>query len=87
VHEPARGVRSGPHLEDRPRAAERLHEAGERDRTDPLDRDEDGDGEPFAPAGRVFREWVAITTIDRNLWQSVLAEAVDFARESLSDQQ
>ncbi len=48
---------------------------------------EDGDGDPFAPAGKVFREWVAITVIDRNLWQSVLAESVDFARESLSDHQ
>ena len=48
---------------------------------------EDGDGDPFAPAGKVFREWVAITTIDRNLWRSVLAESVDFAREFLSDQQ
>jgi hypothetical protein len=48
---------------------------------------EAGDGDPFAPAGRVFREWVAITTIDRDLWQAVLAESVDFAREPLSDHQ
>ncbi len=48
---------------------------------------ENGDGDPFAPAGKVFREWVAITTIERDLWQSVLADAVDFARESLSDHQ
>jgi hypothetical protein len=48
---------------------------------------EDGDGDPFAPAGKVFREWVAIPSLDRDLWQSVLAEAVDFARESLSNQQ
>jgi hypothetical protein len=46
----------------------------------------DGEGDPFAPAGRVFREWVSIPTIDRDLWRSVLAEAVDFARESLTDQ-
>ena len=39
-----------------------------------------GDGEPFAPAGRVFREWVAIPRIDRALWQRLLAEAVEFAR-------
>ena len=45
-----------------------------------------GDGDPFAPAGKVFRDWVRISRIDRDLWQSVLAEAVDFARESLSDQ-
>ena len=39
-----------------------------------------GDGEPFAPAGRVFREWVAIPTADPELWRTLLAEAVDFAR-------
>ena len=43
-----------------------------------------GEGEPFAPAGKVFREWVAIPTIDRDLWRKVLAEAVDFAREGLA---
>ena len=41
---------------------------------------ERGDGEPFAPAGKVFREWVAIPTVDRELWRTLLAEAVDFAR-------
>lgn len=46
---------------------------------------ESGDGEPFAPAGRVFREWISIPAVDRDLWQVVLAEAVDFARESLGD--
>lgn len=45
---------------------------------------EDGDGEAFAPAGKVFREWISIPTIDRDLWQTVLAEAVDFARDSLN---
>jgi hypothetical protein len=45
----------------------------------------DGRGEPFAPAGRVFREWVAIPSADRSLWQAVLAEAVDFARQSLTE--
>jgi hypothetical protein len=42
-----------------------------------------GVGDPFAPAGKVFREWVAISTVDRELWQRVLAEAVDFARQGL----
>jgi hypothetical protein len=46
---------------------------------------ESGTGEMFAPAGRVFREWVSIPTIDRDLWQQVLAEAVDFARHQLAD--
>ena len=44
-----------------------------------------GDGDPFAPAGKVFREWVSIPTVDRRLWQSLLAEAVDFARQVLPE--
>ena len=43
-----------------------------------------GRGDPFAPAGKVFREWVAIPTVDRALWQQVLAEAVEFARLGLA---
>jgi hypothetical protein len=43
-----------------------------------------GRGESFAPAGRIFREWVAIPTVDRILWETLLAEAVDFARDGLS---
>lgn len=44
-----------------------------------------GTGDQFAPAGKVFREWVAIPTIDRQLWRTLLAEAVAFARTTLSD--
>lgn len=32
-------------------------------------------GEPFAPAGRVFREWVAVAQPDRERWQILLHEA------------
>lgn len=39
----------------------------------------DGIGEPFAPAGRVFREWVAIPKPDRRRWQHLLIEARDHA--------
>jgi hypothetical protein len=46
---------------------------------------EEGRGDPFAPAGKVFREWVSIPTVDRALWQAVLAEAVDFARHGLAE--
>ncbi|MGH3383549.1 MAG: hypothetical protein ACRDO1_03115 [Nocardioidaceae bacterium] len=46
---------------------------------------ESGDGDPFAPAGKVFREWVSIPTVDRELWQTLLAEAVDCARQGLGD--
>ena len=44
---------------------------------------ESGTGEPFAPAGKVFREWVSIRAVDRELWRALLAEAADFARASL----
>lgn len=46
---------------------------------------DNGDGDSFAPAGRIFREWVSIPTINRDLWLTLLAEAVDFARKSLTD--
>jgi uncharacterized protein (TIGR02453 family) len=42
----------------------------------------EGVGEPFAPAGRVFREWVAIPQRDRERWQRLLTEARDHARPS-----
>lgn len=42
----------------------------------------DGVGEPFAPAGRVFREWVAIPQPDRECWQRLLTEACDHAGPS-----
>ena len=38
-----------------------------------------GHGEPFAPAGRVFREWVAVPRPDRRRWRALLAEARDNA--------
>jgi len=44
-----------------------------------------GRGDPFAPAGKVFREWVAIPIVDRPLWQQLLAEAVAFARQQLAE--
>ena len=47
-----------------------------RDRVDELiDR---GIGQPFAPAGKVFREWVAIAKPDRRRWSKLLVEAVAF---------
>lgn len=44
---------------------------------------DDGHGDPFAPAGKVFREWVSISMGDPELWRILLTEAVDFARRSL----
>ena len=35
----------------------------------------DGIGEPFAPNGRVFREWVTIPEPDAAVWELLLAEA------------
>ena len=46
---------------------------------------ETGTGDPFAPAGKVFREWVAIPTVDRELWRTLLSEAAAFARRSLTE--
>ncbi|MGH3463032.1 MAG: hypothetical protein ACRDP9_16350 [Kribbellaceae bacterium] len=44
-----------------------------------------GDGEPFAPAGKRFREWLSIPAVDRTLWQSLLTEAVNFAHKGLAE--
>ena len=38
----------------------------------------EGIGQPFAPAGKVFREWVAIMKTDRRRWSKLLVEAVAF---------
>lgn len=42
---------------------------------------EAGEGEAFAPAGKVFREWVLLPRPDRALWTRLLEEAVAFAKE------
>ncbi len=39
---------------------------------------EKGQGQPFAPAGRVFREWVSIARADRRRWRALLREGVAF---------
>lgn len=38
----------------------------------------EGAGEPFAPAGRVFAEWVMVRRRDRDRWRALLHEAVAF---------
>ena len=40
---------------------------------------EEGVGRPFAPAGKVFREWVAIADIDKQRWLDLLREGVALA--------
>ena len=37
-----------------------------------------GVGRPFAPAKRVFREWVSIPTRDRRRWRALLREGIAF---------
>ncbi|HEX6256962.1 MAG TPA: MmcQ/YjbR family DNA-binding protein [Euzebyales bacterium] len=39
---------------------------------------EEGSGAPFAPNGRVFREWVSVTTVDEDRWRELLADAKAF---------
>ena len=39
---------------------------------------EQGAGLPFAPAGRVFREWVSVPKRDRRHWRALLREGVAF---------
>jgi hypothetical protein len=40
-----------------------------------------GTGRPFAPAGRVFKEWVSVPKPDRRLWRKLLREGVRFVAE------
>ena len=39
---------------------------------------DDGIGDPFAPNGRVFREWVKIPDFDEERWTALVAEAKRF---------
>jgi hypothetical protein len=41
-----------------------------------------GQAEPFAPAGRTFREWAAIDPDRLEQWPSLLDEALAFVAES-----
>ncbi|MGD9749595.1 MAG: hypothetical protein AB7W59_01225 [Acidimicrobiia bacterium] len=38
----------------------------------------DGEGRPFAPAGRVFKEWVSVPSADRERWMELLVEGIAF---------
>ena len=37
-----------------------------------------GEAEPFAPAGRTFREWAAIKPARHTVWPSLIDEALAF---------
>jgi hypothetical protein len=43
-----------------------------------------GGGEPFAPAGRVFREWALVADRDIRRWRALIAEARSFVEALLS---
>jgi hypothetical protein len=37
-----------------------------------------GDGQSFAPAGKVFKEWLSVPKRDRRRWRSLLRESIAF---------
>jgi hypothetical protein len=37
-----------------------------------------GAGQPFAPARRVFKEWLSVPKPDRRRWRELLREGVEF---------
>ncbi len=39
---------------------------------------ESGDGAAFAPAGKVFKEWVAVESFDETRWTDLIAESMEF---------
>jgi hypothetical protein len=45
-----------------------------------------GTGRPFAPAGKIFREWVSIPQRDRRRWRSLLREAAAFVAPRPADE-
>ena len=43
---------------------------------------QDGTAEPFAPAGRRFKEWALITDRDGDRWENLMTEAIAFVGAS-----
>ena len=37
-----------------------------------------GKGQPFAPSGKAFREWLSVPEPDQRRWRALLAEGVSF---------
>ncbi len=37
-----------------------------------------GTGQPFGPAGKIFKEWISIPNRDEGLWRALLLEGIDF---------
>lgn len=44
---------------------------------------ESGQGQPFAPAKRVFKEWLSVPEPNRRRWRLLLREGVEFVGKSL----
>ena len=42
---------------------------------------EQGEGRSFAPAGKIFREWVLVERHDEALWPQLLRESVAFVSD------
>ena len=51
-----------------------------RDRVDELIRS--GAGQSFAPAGKVFKEWVLVSDSDESRWTALLQEAYVFVKRA-----
>lgn len=39
---------------------------------------DDGEGQQFAPAGKVFKEWVHVPSLDEDRWTELLNEGAGF---------
>jgi len=39
---------------------------------------EAGVGKPFGPAGKIFKEWLAVPQPDRRRWRELLREGIAF---------
>jgi hypothetical protein len=40
-----------------------------------------GEGEPFSPNGRVFREWLAVPRAQSDTWSAMMDEALAFSED------
>ena len=43
---------------------------------------DEGVGQPIAPAGKVFKEWVSVPERDRRRWRALLLEGIEFVAPS-----
>ena len=37
-----------------------------------------GVGRPFGPAGKIFKEWLAVPEVDSERWRALLREGIEF---------